>query len=261
MSDSTALRFADQVALVTGGSRGIGLAIAKRLAGDGARVALVARPSEALTKAAASIHGAVAVEADLAQPDPPAQAVAVALNAFGRLDMVVHSAGETRGGDFLALDDTVWEQGFGAKFFGAVRLCRAAWPHLRVRGGRIVLIIGVGGRLARADFAIGGSVNAALMNLTKALAARGIEDGVRVNAVSPGSVRTDRLAGRVAARMRAEPSLTAEQADRALAREAGVTRAGEPHEIAAAVAFLCSTEASYIQGEIVTVDGGFTRAV
>src|SRR4249919_3097640 len=119
------------------------------------------------------------------------------MQAFGRLDVVVNNAGATPRGDFLAFDDAAWANGFALKFFGAVRLCRAAWPHLVAQHGCIVNIAGIGGRTGNADFTIGGSVNAALLNLTKALADRGVRDGVRVNAVNPSSIATERTRRRI----------------------------------------------------------------
>ena len=247
-------------ALVSGASRGIGLAIARRLAADGARVMLVARSAAALEAEAAGLPGCAFHAADLSRPEAAAGAVEAAVRQFGGLDLLVHSAGATQRGDFLLLDDAAWADGYALKLFGAVRLCRAAWPHLRAAGGSAVLIAGVGGRVASADFTIGGSVNAALMNLTKALADRGVADGVRVNAINPGSIRTDRLTGRIAALSR-ERGLGSEEAARALADETGVSRFGEPEEIAGVVSFLAGPDASYIQGAILDVDGGWVRAV
>jgi 3-oxoacyl-[acyl-carrier protein] reductase len=249
-----------RTALVSGASRGIGLAIARRLAADGARVMLVARSAAVLQAEAAALPGAAAFAADLAQPEAAGRAVAAAVAEFGQLDLLVHSAGATQRGDFLTLPDEAWADGYALKLFGGMRLCRAAWPHLAAAGGAAVLIAGIGGRLASADFTIGGSVNAALINLTKALADRGIRDGVRVNAINPGSIRTDRLTGRIETLAR-ERGIDAEAAAGALAAEAGVARFGLPEEIAAAVAFLAGPDASYVQGSILDVDGGWLRAV
>ena len=251
---------AGKAALVSGASRGIGLAIAQRLAAEGARVMLVARSATALEAETARLPGARWHAADLAAPGAAADAVAAAVAAFGGLDLLVHSAGATQRGDFLTLDDAAWQDGYALKMFGAVRLCRAAWPHLRQAQGAVVLVAGVGGRVAAADFTIGGSVNAALMNFTKALADRGVADGVRVNAINPGSIRTDRLTRRIAV-IAEEFGLDMEAAARRLAAETGVTRFGEPSEIAAVAAFLCGAEASYMQGAILDADGGWVRAV
>lgn len=248
-----------RAAIVSGASRGIGLAIAERLAAEGMRVLLVARSATAIEAAAAALPGAAAFAADLRVPETAAAAVAEAMARFGRLDLVVNCAGATQRGDFTALSDDAWADGYALKLFGAVRLTRAAWPHLRASGGGVVTIAGVGGKVASADFTIGGSVNAALMNLTKALADKGVAEGVRVNCINPGSIRTDRLTGRIAT-LAAERGLDQAAAAVALARDTGVARFGEPAEVAAMVAFLASDQAAYVQGAILDVDGGWVRS-
>src|SRR6185295_2410813 len=114
--------------------------------------------------------------------------VAAAAETFGRLDLVVNNAGATKRGDFLQLTDEDWASGFSLKFMAAVRVSRAAWPILKRTNGSIVNIAGVGARTGSAEFTIGGSVNSAMLNLTKALADRGVKDGIRVNAINPGSI-------------------------------------------------------------------------
>ena len=242
-----------KAALVSGASRGIGRAVAQRLLAEGMRVAGIARGG-------CDVPGALGIAADLREKAAPAAAVARAAEAFGRLDLLVNCAGATQRGDFLALDDAAWADGFAGKFFATVRLSRAAWPHLQRAGGSVVTIAGAGGRVASADFTIGGSVNAALMNLTKALADRGVREGVRVNCINPGSIRTGRLDDRIAAVMR-ESGLPEAEAAASLAASAGISRFGEPQDIAAVVTFLASAESSYIQGAILDVDGGWIRAV
>ena len=242
-----------KAALVSGASKGIGRAIAERLAAEGMQVLGVARSG-------CDAPGVIGHACDLRDPATPDAAVAAAVARFGRLDLLVNSAGATQRGDFTTLSDAAWDDSFAGKFFAAVRLTRAAWPHLKAAGGSVVHIAGAGGKVASADFAIGGSVNAALMNLTKALADRGVQDGVRVNCINPGSIRTDRLTGRIATVMQ-EKGLDEAAAAEALARSTGVARFGEPAEIAGVVAFLASGEAGYIQGAILDVDGGWIRAV
>jgi NAD(P)-dependent dehydrogenase (short-subunit alcohol dehydrogenase family) len=251
-------------AIVTGASRGIGAAIARQLAAEGVRVLLAARNTTQLEEVAGAIAAAggeaAPLAADLSAEGSGEACAAAALARFGRLDIVVNNAGATQRGDFLKLTDADWASGFGLKLFAAVRLCRAAWPHLVAARGAVVNIGGVGGRVASAEFTIGGAVNAAMMNFTKALADRGVADGVRVNLVNPGSVATDRLTGRVRAKAR---ELGVEEAAAAarLAQETGVARFADAVEIARVVAFLASEGASYMQGALVDVDGGWVRAV
>jgi 3-oxoacyl-[acyl-carrier protein] reductase len=253
------LQLADKIGIVTGASRGIGRAIAQALAGEGMRLALVARSRGQLEDLAASLPVPSLVQvADLRDADAPAVVVAAAVQRFGRLDLLVNNAGATIRGDFLTLTDADWQDGFALKFFGAMRCCRAAWPHLQATRGAIINIVGIGGRTGSAEFTIGGAVNAAVLNLTKALADRGVLDGVRVNAINPGSIATERLRTRVE-RLAAEKQVPADRAGAEMARALRVDRFGEPEEIAAVVAFLASTGAAYCQGAVVDVDGGQTR--
>jgi len=255
------LDLAHKVAIVTGASRGIGRAIARVLAGEGMRVAAVARTKADLETLAGEIGEACLVQvADLREPQTPAVVVEAVAARFGQLDLLVNNAGTSTRGDFLALTEADWAEGFGLKFYGAMRLCRAAWPHLRATGGSIVNIAGLGGRTGNAEFAIGGAVNAALLNLTKVLADRGVKDGVRVNAINPGGIKTGRLQTRLRT-FAAEKGIAQEEAEREMARALGVARFGEPDEIARLVAFLASPQAAFCQGSLIDADGGQTRTL
>jgi NAD(P)-dependent dehydrogenase (short-subunit alcohol dehydrogenase family) len=250
-----------RVAIVTGASQGIGRAIAETLAGEGMRLTLVARRREELEQVASGLKTDCLVQAaDLRDPAVPAAVVEATSQKFGQLDLLVNNAGSAARGDFLQLTDADWAEGFGLKFFGAMRLCRAAWPHLKASSGCIVNIAGMGGRTASAEFTIGGSVNAAVLNLTKALADRGVQDGVRVNALNPGLVVTDRLKARIGQVM-VEKSLDEDAAARQLAAGMRIARFGQPREIAEAVAFLASPRAGYCQGTLMDLDGGQTRTL
>lgn len=255
------LQLTDKVSIVTGASRGIGRAIAQTLAAEGMRLVLVARSGDALEELASSLPTESLVQAvDLRLPDIPRQVVDATLEQFGKLDLLVNNAGATVRGDFLKLSDVDWADGYALKLFGAMRCCRAAWPHLQATQGSIVNIVGIGGRTGSAEFAIGGSVNAALLNLTKVLADRGVNDGVRVNAINPGAVVTDRLQLRIQ-RLAADKGIDEATASAELAREMKIARFGEPTEIASLVAFLASPQAAYCQGTIIDADGGQTRTL
>ena len=229
-----------KIAIITGASRGIGRAIALRLAQNGAKILLVARNEGALASVAEEISSVG--------------------EAFGALDIVVNNAGATKRGDFLELTDADWLDGFALKFFGAVRLVRAAWPHLVPRRGSVLNIIGIGGRTPGAEFTIGGSVNGAGLSFTKALADIGIRDGVQVNAINPGWVRTDRL--------RALLQSTADQlggnmqaAVEQVVHRSNIVRLGEPEDVANLAAFILSAEGRLLQGSLIDLDGGQTKTL
>jgi 3-oxoacyl-[acyl-carrier protein] reductase len=250
-----------KAAIITGASKGIGRAIAERLAHEGMRLVLAARSAELLHEVAASCASEVIVfPTDLRLEPSPGQLIDFAVQRFGAIDLLVNNAGATKRGDFLQLTEADWQDGFALKFFSTVRCARAAWPHLVRSQGAIVNIVGVGGRTGSAEFAIGGSVNAALLNLTKVLADRGMKEGVRVNAINPGYIATDRLTARLDL-YAAEHQTTREEAARRVPLSQGIPRFGQPAEIASAVAFLASSMASYCQGAILDVDGGLTRTL
>ena len=251
----------NKVAIVTGASRGIGRAIAEVLAAEGAKLMLAARDEAALVALAASLQTeSLAFAADLRAAEAPPRLIAATVERFGRIDLLVNNAGATTRGDFLQLTDDDWRDGFALKLDATVRSCRAAWPHLVATRGAIVNVVGIGGRTGSAEFTIGGAVNAALLNLTKALADRGVPDGVRVNAVNPSAIGTERLRTRVR-RLASERQLDEAEAERQLAHDLRIARIGDPVEVARAVAFLGSSAASYCQGTILDIDGGQTRTL
>src|ERR1019366_7187816 len=219
-----------KTAIVTGSNRGNGRAIAMRLAQDGMNVVLCARDAALLDSTVKAIGpNALAVPIDLRLPDSAARVVDTAGEKFGAIDVVVNNAGATKRGDFETLTDEDFIDGFALKFFCAVRMTRAAWPYLKKQKGSLVNIVGAGGRTPGAMFTIGGSVNTAVLSFTKAMSEKGIEDGVQVNAINPGPVRTARLASQL--------KLISEGA---FLKQQRIARIGEPGDIAALVAFILS---------------------
>ncbi len=257
------LDLTDKIAVVTGASRGIGRAISRVLADRGARIALVASRGDALESSRQMLPkpaNALAVAIDLRGPDAAARVRERVLGHWNAVHILVNCAGAARVGDFLQFDEADWEDGFALKFSAAGRLSSVLWHDLARNDGVIVNIVGSAGRTPGMDYALAGSVNSALLGLTKALAARGLRDGVRVNAINPGPVRTDRLQSHIE-RIARERGISLSAAAEELQRNYGVTRFGEPEDVAALVAFVVSPAGRMLQGAIIDIDGGLTKTI
>jgi 3-oxoacyl-[acyl-carrier protein] reductase len=256
-------RLGGRVALVTGGARGIGLAIATRFVAEGAKV-VIADIDGAEASAAAAALGpesqALARTLDITKEEQIAATVGEAERRFGRLDILVNNAGATQSGDFFRLDDSAWEDGFALKFYACVRLSRALWPLLKEAKGAVVNVIGGASKTPSANFMIGGAVNAAITNFTKALAEVGLRDGVRVNAVHPGMTITGRLDTLLNQRAAADGLSREEYEKQELARS-GLRRYGQPEDVARLVTYLVSPLAEQIHGADLFVDGGATKTI
>ncbi|MEX1126645.1 MAG: SDR family oxidoreductase [Acidimicrobiia bacterium] len=259
------MELAGKVAVVSGGSRGIGKAIAWRLAEEGADVVISARTSETLELAAKEIseatgRRAVAVAADLSTIEGCDTLHEEALAAFDHIDILVNCAGATKSGPFLELSDEIWHEGFDLKFFGAVRLCRLFWPQLVASHGSVIHIIGGMARTPNPNFAIGGSVNAALANFGKALAGLGLVDDVNVNMIHPGQIQTERLDESMAAQAAQSGRTSGEVLSETIQRQ-GIRRLGTTADVAELAVFLCLPRARHIQGTAISVDGGATKSL
>jgi 3-oxoacyl-[acyl-carrier protein] reductase len=253
-----------KVALVTGSSRGIGRGIALALAEEGCDLMLTGTDAAALCATAAALDAlggkTQTVAVDLRKDDAPAALIDAVRREYGRLDILVNNAGTTKRGDFLALTDADWADGYALKFFAHVRLARVAWPLLKESGGSVVTIGGTSGRVPAAGFTIGSSVNAACAAFSKALADLGKTDGVQVNCIHPSYVETERFWRRIKADMERTG------ADEAAVREwhrkdIGVTRFGTPADIAGLVAFMVSPRGRWLHGATIDMDGGEVRAL
>ncbi|HQT76083.1 MAG: hypothetical protein B7Z80_04220 [Rhodospirillales bacterium 20-64-7] len=259
------LKLNGKVALVTGASRGIGAAIAAELAQEGMHLCLAARDQDKLREQADYLSGIHNIQThvaavDLRDPAIPVELVHQTIRHFGRLDVLVNNAGATKRADFFNLTDEDWEDGFALKFHGYVRMTRAAWPHLRETKGSVVNIVGIGARAGSAEFTVGGAVNVALLNFTKAMADIGIGHDVRVNAINPGLIETDRFTRNVERVMR-EKTIGRDEAIASLLTAYGTKRVGRPEEIGWLTAYLASDRAAFIQGAVLDIDGGATRSL
>jgi NAD(P)-dependent dehydrogenase (short-subunit alcohol dehydrogenase family) len=249
----------DHAVLVTGASKGIGLACAAAFLREGARVAMVSRSQANLDAALASLGGTsrpVTIAADLSRSDEAARAVDAAQAALGPLDVLVNSAGAARRYAPEELEASAWHAAMDAKFFSYVHPLDLVIRRMGARGrGAIVNIIGSGGKIASPTHLPGGAANAALMLVTAGLAATYGPKGVRVNGINPGGT----LTGRVQEGLAAEARMTGKSPDDLLAEQQAripLRRLGTPEEVAEVALFLASDRASYVTGAIVPMDGG-----
>jgi NAD(P)-dependent dehydrogenase (short-subunit alcohol dehydrogenase family) len=260
-------RLHGKTAFVSGGSRGIGRAIAERLAIEGANVMISGSRQVNVDKAVAGIAARPDIAGDqqihghaddLRKMSGCEAAFAAHQATFGTCDIFVHSAGATKGGAFPAQSDADYQDGFALKFHAAVRLSRLFWPSLVTTHGNVVMIVGGAARTPDHKFMVGGAVNAALANYTKALAGQGLEDDVNVNWVSPGQTESERLQELMETRAKDENKSVDEVRAERMQHE-GIRRLGQPNDVAALVAFLCGDEARHIHGTGISVDGGATK--
>lgn len=250
-----------KVALVTGGSKGIGLATAIRLAREGAEVAICARDEAQLQLAASRIAeaagaaaGVLYVAADVRRQEDCERAVAATVERFGRLDILVNNAGTSAAGPFEAVTPDAWQQDLDLKLFGAIHCSRAAVPHMRKAGGGSIVNVTASFAKTPGASSLPTSVSrAAGMALTKAMSRDLGPDRIRVNTVCIGLIRSDQIEKMW---RRAAPDLTWEQFAADPRHDVPLGRIGDTEEAANVIAFLASSAASYVTGTSVNIDGG-----
>ena len=244
------MRFENQVAVVTGAGRGIGHAIAVRLAKEGARVASVSRTGANAEKTASEINqlrddAAKAYAVDVADQAAVQKAAAEIFEAFGRVDILVNNAGVTRDGLSMRMSMDDWDTVLNTNLKGAFNFTQAVMrPMIKQRSGRIINISSIAGLTGNAGQANYAASKAGLIGLTKTLARELASRGITVNAVAPGLIETDMT------------TVLSDEIRQAILQKVPLGKLGEPEDIAAAVAYLASAEAKYITGQVLTVDGG-----
>lgn len=252
-------------AFVTGGSLGIGKAIAQQLAAQGANVAITARDAGRLTQAAHELsrdtHSRVIpVRADMGNKNDIENAIGATRQALGTIDILVNNAGSSPAGRIHELSDETWQKSFELKLMGAVRCARAVLPEMRQRRwGRIINIAGKGGEIYTPSYLLG-AFNAALMHFSRALAPEAARDNVLVNCINPGATNTPRwheiIKAKATTSGRSEDEIEAEWS-----ATVPVGRVCEPEDVANLVTFLCSERARQIAGSVLNIDGGGAAGV
>lgn len=255
------LGLTDKVAIVTGSSRGLGLASARALVAEGCRVCICARGAERLAEAAVEVEAAArrprmvtTVQADVSTSAGVELVIARTIETFGGLDILVNNVGRAAGAGLLDTSDAEWQAAFDETLFPAIRASRLAVPHMRQRGGGVILMIAsiygreAGGRMTY------NAVKAAEISLAKALARQLAPMNIRVNSIAPGSILFP--GGSWHTRQQADPEGIAEF----VRRELPFGRFGRPEEIGHVVAFLASAKASWISGASIVVDGCQSRS-
>ena len=256
------LELTDKAVLITGGSKGIGLACARRFAAEGARVAIASRDDANLSSAAEALAASgvdvVTVRADLKDPGQAASMADMVESELGPLDVLVNAAGAARRESPRGLTSALWHDAMEAKYFTYIHAMDAVLPRMVDRhAGAVVNVIGTGGKLATPTHLTGGAANAALMLVTAGLANAFAADGVRINGVNPGLTETDRIARTIETQAELE-KIPPEEARRRLVERLPIGRLARPDEVADVVVFLASARASYVTGALVSLDAAAT---
>jgi 3-oxoacyl-[acyl-carrier protein] reductase len=254
----------NSVAIVTGASQGIGRSTAIRLARDFSSVVLAARNSESLQEVSEAVRAAGAEPLTCALDLSPVQAadtlVQTTLDHFGRIDALLNIAGAVPQIDLFEMTDDQWKAGMELKLHGARRITIRAWDALKKSQGSVVFMSGSAALDPKPGFAAVAATNAAITALAKAFAEQGIKDGVQVNSIVPGAVMTGRRRSFLEKWAPAH-NMTVEEATKKFPQEAGISRYGQPEEIAELLGFMVSPAAKWMTGASVRMDGGEVKGI
>jgi len=260
------LELGGRVALVAGGSKGIGRSVAMALAREGSDVAICSREPQELAQTAQEIQSltgrrVLPVQADMTQLPDIQRFVDTAAMTFGRIDILVYSANTPGGGTLAELTDEVLRNYFEVKLLGCVRCVRETIPHMQRSGwGRVIIIAGMSSRDFRAGSVSSGPICSALANFGKQVANEAAPSGILVNTIHPGATYTARMKARIA-RQASEQGVTTEEMLEQHRRRMPIGRLIQPEDIANLALFLCSPYAGAITGESIAVNGGAATAV
>jgi len=255
-----------KVAILPGGSSGIGKSIALALSREGVNIAICTPFKEELESTAREIKSAsrrevLAVQADMTVPEDIKRFVDVVANAFGRIDILSYSSNVVGGGTFAQIPDEEWQHHINLKLLGCIRCVREVVPHMRKnKWGRIIIISGMAARVIRPNNVDNGPVCAGLANFAKQVAGELAIDGITINTIHPDSTNTPRLQHRIAKAMK-ERGISKEEAINEIVKEFPIRRLIEPEDIANLALFLCSDKANAITGQSIAVDGGAGTAI
>jgi NAD(P)-dependent dehydrogenase (short-subunit alcohol dehydrogenase family) len=255
------LGLAGKVVLITGGSKGIGLACARAFAAEGAKVAIVSRSREHLERALAQCGAALSVAADLIHSESARDMVRECEDKLGDIDVLVNSAGAAKRYLPDDLDANAWHAAMDAKYFTYIHAMDAVLPRMAARGsGNVVNIIGMGGKVATSYHLPGGAANSALMLATVGLAQVYGPKGIRVNAINPGATLTDRVREALRIEAMARKATEEEVLAQGQAR-VPLRRYASAQEVADVALFLASERSSYVTGALIPMDGGSNAVI
>jgi 3-oxoacyl-[acyl-carrier protein] reductase len=254
------------VAIITGASRGLGAASARLLAAEGAKLVLTARSQGDLDKLATELQGkhgtaALAVPVDLTQESSAENVVKKAVDTFGRVDVLINSAGASQGGLFWEIADKIWQESFDLKVMGTIRMLRAVMPvMIAQKHGRIVNIVGNTGLQPSPRLLPGSAANAALLAITRGLGEEAAAHNVVVNAVNPGPTRTERWTT-LMNRLAQSSGRSVAEVETDYTSQIPLGKLAEPEDIAGLIVFLASERAANLVGASLTADGGWSKAI